>query len=131
MGEKGKTRRKSMDSERSGSTHKFAICCESKTGEPEWIKGYLIHNVYDDGQLGEIFIRLGKSGETLMGLLDGFATAVSIGLQHGVPLLTFVEKFKNMRFEPSGMTKSADIPIAKSILDYIFTYLERKYCKAD
>jgi ribonucleoside-diphosphate reductase alpha chain len=121
-----------MDSERSGSTHKFSICCESADGSPEWIKGYLIHNVYEDtGQLGEIFIRLGKSGETLMGLLDGFATAVSIGLQHGVPILVFVEKFRGMRFEPSGITKSADIPIAKSILDYIFTYLERKYCKAD
>jgi ribonucleoside-diphosphate reductase alpha chain len=86
-------------------------------------QGYLTAGSYPDNGLGEIFLRLGKQGSTLAGVMDAFSIAVSIGLQYGVPLTTYVEKFTNLRFEPAGMTDDADIRIAQSIMDYIFRRL--------
>ncbi len=86
-------------------------------------QGYLTAGSYPDNGLGEIFLRLGKQGSTLAGVMDAFSIAVSIGLQYGVPLTTYVEKFTNLRFEPAGMTDDEDIRIAQSIMDYIFRRL--------
>lgn len=83
-------------------------------------QGYLTAGSYPDNGLGEIFLRLGKQGSTLAGVMDAFSIAVSIGLQYGVPLTTYVEKFTNLRFEPAGMTDDQDIRMAQSIMDYIF-----------
>jgi ribonucleoside-diphosphate reductase alpha chain len=82
---------------------------------------------YADGALGEVFLKLGKQGSTLAGVMDAFSIAVSIGLQYGVPLETFVEKFTNLRFEPAGMTDDADIRMAQSMMDYIFRRLALDY----
>ena len=82
---------------------------------------------YADGTLGEVFLKLGKQGSTLAGVMDAFSIAVSIGLQYGVPLETFVEKFTNLRFEPAGMTDDADIRMAQSMMDYIFRRLALDY----
>ena len=86
-------------------------------------KGYLTAGSYPDNGLGEIFLRLGKQGSTLAGVMDAFSIAVSVGLQYGVPLTTYVEKFTNLRFEPAGMTDDPDIRIAQSMMDYIFRRL--------
>ncbi|HEU4848916.1 MAG TPA: vitamin B12-dependent ribonucleotide reductase, partial [Terrimesophilobacter sp.] len=86
-------------------------------------QGYLTAGSYPDNGLGEIFLRLGKQGSTLAGVMDAFSIAVSIGLQYGVPLTTYVEKFTNLRFEPAGMTDDPDIRIAQSMMDYIFRRL--------
>jgi ribonucleoside-diphosphate reductase alpha chain len=86
---------------------------------------------YADGALGEVFLKLGKQGSTLAGVMDAFSIAVSIGLQYGVPLETFVEKFTNLRFEPAGMTDDQDIRIAQSMMDYIFRRLALDYLPFD
>jgi ribonucleoside-diphosphate reductase alpha chain len=86
-------------------------------------QGYLTAGSYPDNGLGEIFLRLGKQGSTLAGVMDAFSIAVSVGLQYGVPLSTYVEKFTNLRFEPAGMTDDPDIRIAQSMMDYIFRRL--------
>ena len=90
-------------------------------------EGYMTSGAYADGTLGEVFLKLGKQGSTLAGVMDAFSIAVSIGLQYGVPLQTFVEKFTNLRFEPSGMTDDPDIRIAQSMMDYIFRRLALDY----
>ena len=90
-------------------------------------EGYMTAGAYADGALGEVFLKLGKQGSTLAGVMDAFSIAVSIGLQYGVPLETFVEKFTNLRFEPSGMTDDADVRIAQSMMDYIFRRLALDY----
>ena len=82
---------------------------------------------HDDGELGEIFLKLGKQGSTLAGVMDAFSIAVSIGLQYGVPLETYVSKFTNLSFEPAGLTDDADVRMAKSIMDYIFRRLALDY----
>ncbi|CAB4715292.1 unannotated protein [freshwater metagenome] len=94
-------------------------------------EGYMTSGAYADGALGEVFLKLGKQGSTLAGVMDAFSIAVSIGLQYGVPLQTFVEKFTNLRFEPSGMTDDADIRIAQSMMDYIFRRLALDYLPFD
>ncbi|MCW2529333.1 MAG: ribonucleoside-diphosphate reductase, adenosylcobalamin-dependent, partial [Pseudonocardiales bacterium] len=86
-------------------------------------EGYLTGGSYLDGGLGEVFLKLGKQGSTLAGVMDAFSIAVSIGLQYGVPLETYVEKFTNLRFEPAGMTDDPDIRMAQSMMDYIFRRL--------
>lgn len=86
---------------------------------------------YDDGKLGEVFLKLGKQGSTLAGVMDAFSIAVSIGLQYGVPLDTYVQKFTNLRFEPAGMTDDPDIRIAQSMMDYIFRRLALDYLPFD
>jgi ribonucleoside-diphosphate reductase alpha chain len=90
-------------------------------------EGYMTSGAYADGALGEVFLKLGKQGSTLAGVMDAFSIAVSIGLQYGVPLQTFVEKFTNLRFEPAGMTDDADIRMAQSMMDYIFRRLALDY----
>jgi len=90
-------------------------------------KGYLTAGEYPGDGLGEIFVKLGKQGSTLSGLLDAFAIAVSIGLQYGVPLETYVRKFMNMRFEPAGMTDDAEIRFAASLVDYAARKLAIEY----
>ena len=83
--------------------------------------------MYDDGTPGEVFINASKQGSTVSGLLDAFATAISYGLQYGVPLEFLVEKFSNQRFEPSGFTKNPAIPLTTSIVDYVFKWLKLKF----
>ena len=90
-------------------------------------EGYMTAGAYDDGALGEVFLKLGKQGSTLAGVMDAFSIAVSIGLQYGVPLETFVQKFTNLRFEPAGMTDDPDVRMAQSIMDYIFRRLALDY----
>ncbi|HEV2488716.1 MAG TPA: vitamin B12-dependent ribonucleotide reductase [Candidatus Acidoferrales bacterium] len=114
--------RRKLPSERKSITHKFSI------GGHE---GYLTVGMYDDGAPGEIFIKMAKEGSTLSGIMDGFALAVSISLQYGVPLRALVDKFVNARFEPSGFTGNPEIPYAKSIVDYIGRWLGRKFISAD
>ncbi len=86
-------------------------------------EGYITAGSYPDGGLGEVFLKLGKQGSTLAGVMDAFSIAISIALQHGVPLDTYVEKFTNMRFDPAGMTDDPDIRMAQSVVDYIFRRL--------
>jgi ribonucleoside-diphosphate reductase alpha chain len=86
-------------------------------------EGYMTAGMYEDGSLGEVFLKLGKQGSTLAGVMDAFSIAISIALQHGVPLETYIRKFTNMRFEPAGMTDDPDIRIAQSVMDYIFRRL--------
>jgi ribonucleoside-diphosphate reductase alpha chain len=94
-------------------------------------EGYMTSGAYADGALGEVFLKLGKQGSTLAGVMDAFSIAVSIGLQYGVPLETFVEKFTNLRFEPAGMTDDSDIRMAQSMMDYIFRRLALDYLPFD
>lgn len=111
-------RRERLADERRSVTHKFDI---------SGFQGYATVGLYPDGRPGELFIVASKQGSTISGLLDSFATAVSLGLQHGVSLETFVEKFKHVRFEPSGWTQNKDVKIAKSVVDYLFRWMELKF----
>ncbi len=90
-------------------------------------EGYMTSGAHDDGELGEVFLKLGKQGSTLAGVMDAFSIAVSIGLQYGVPLETYVSKFTNLSFEPNGLTDDADVRMSKSIMDYIFRRLALDY----
>ena len=82
---------------------------------------------HDDGKLGEVFLKLGKQGSTLAGVMDAFSIAVSIGLQYGVPLETYVSKFTNLRFEPAGLTDDPDVRMAQSLMDYVWRRLALDY----
>ena len=110
--------RKRLPKSRPSRTTSFAVA---------GAEGYLTAGTYEDGTLGEIFLKLGKQGSTLAGVMDAFSIAVSIGLQYGVPLETYVEKFTNLRFEPAGMTDDKDIRMAQSMMDYIFRRLALDY----
>jgi ribonucleoside-diphosphate reductase alpha chain len=112
--------RRRLPDERRSITHKFDI-----SGH----QGYLTVGMYDEGTVGEIFIRMAKEGSVVSGLMDSFATAISLALQYGVPLEVLVDKFSYTRFEPSGITRNPEIPIAKSIMDYIFRWLQLKFLK--
>jgi ribonucleoside-diphosphate reductase alpha chain len=94
-------------------------------------EGYLTAGSYPDDGLGELFLKFGKQGSTLGGVMDAFSIAVSIGLQYGVPLETFVDKFTNLRFEPAGLTDDPDIRMAQSIMDYVFRRLALDYLDYD
>ena len=94
-------------------------------------EGYMTSGAYDDGRLGEVFLKLGKQGSTLSGVMDAFSIAVSIALQYGVPLESYVQKFTNLKFEPAGMTDDPDIRIAQSIVDFIFRRLALDYLTFD
>jgi ribonucleoside-diphosphate reductase alpha chain len=104
--------------ERDSRTHKFNIAGH---------EGYITVGLYKDGTPGELFIRMAKAGSTVAGLMDSFALAVSMALQHGVPLRLLCEKFTHTRFEPAGFTGNPEIPIAKSMMDYIFRWLEIRF----
>jgi ribonucleoside-diphosphate reductase alpha chain len=94
-------------------------------------EGYMTANIYEGDGLGEVFLKMSKQGSTLAGMMDAFSIAVSVGMQYGVPLETYVSKFTNMRFEPSGMTDDPDIRLASSILDYIFRRLALDFLPFD
>ncbi len=110
--------RRRLPDERASITHKFNV------GGHE---GYLTIGLYEDGTPGEIFLRMAKEGSTISGLMDSFATAVSLALQYGVPLKDLVNKFSHLRFEPAGFTTNRDIPMAKSLVDYVFRYMATKF----
>ncbi len=107
-----------LPEERASLTHKFAIAGH---------EGYITVGLYPNGQPGEIFIKMAKEGSTVSGLMDSFATAISLALQHGVPLKVLCEKFAHSRFEPSGWTGNEEIGFAKSIMDYIFRWLQIRF----
>ncbi len=104
--------------ERHSLTHKFQIAGH---------EGYITVGMYEDGTPGEIFVRMAKEGSVIAGLMDSFATAISLSLQHGVPLSIVCDKFKGTRFEPSGFTGNKEIPIATSIMDYLFRWLALRF----
>ncbi len=110
--------RRKLPDERQAITHKFSINAH---------EGYITVGLYENGQPGEIFLVMAKEGSTISGMMDAFATSVSIALQYGVPLATLVNKFSHTRFEPSGFTRNPEIPMAKSITDYIFRWLATKF----
>jgi ribonucleoside-diphosphate reductase alpha chain len=87
--------------------------------------------MYDDGQPGEIFLVMAKEGSAISGLMDSFATAISLALQYGVPLKVLIDKFSHVRFEPSGHTGNAEVPFAKSIVDYIFRWLASRFLSTE
>jgi ribonucleoside-diphosphate reductase alpha chain len=121
-GDKSGPARRRLPQTRASETHKFSIAGH---------EGYLTYGMFENGDLGEIFIRMSKQGSTLAGLLDTFAIAISIALQYGVPMKTLAEKFSYGRFEPSGYTKNPDIGVATSITDYVFRYLALRFLKGD
>ena len=114
--------RRKLPDERRAITHKFSIAGH---------EGYITVGMYEDGKPGEIFLVMAKEGSTISGLMDAFATSISMALQYGVPLEALVEKFSHVRFEPSGFTKNPEIPYAKSITDYIFRWLASKFLSSE
>ncbi|MBN2320275.1 MAG: vitamin B12-dependent ribonucleotide reductase [Acidobacteria bacterium] len=114
--------RRKLPAVRKAITHKFSI------GGHE---GYITVGMYDDGQPGEIFLVMAKEGSAISGLMDSFATAISLALQYGVPLKVLIDKFSHVRFEPSGHTGNREIPFAKSIVDYIFRWLASKFLSTE
>jgi ribonucleoside-diphosphate reductase alpha chain len=94
-------------------------------------EGYMTASSYPDDGVGEVFLKLGKQGSTLAGVMDAFSMAISVGLQYGIPLESYVGKFTNMRFEPAGMTDDADIRMASSVMDYIFRRLALDHLSYD
>jgi len=111
-----------LQEERASITHKFSIAGH---------EGYITVGLYPNGQPGEIFIRMAKEGSTVSGLMDAFATSVSLALQHGVPLRVLCEKFAHTRFEPSGWTGNEKIGYAKSLMDYIFRWLNLRFLSGE
>ena len=112
--------RRKLPDERQAVTHKFSIAGH---------EGYLTVGLYENAQPGEIFLRMAKEGSTVSGLMDTIATMTSIALQYGVPLKALVDKFSHTRFEPAGFTNNREIPIAKSITDYVFRYLGNRFLR--
>jgi len=107
-----------MPVEREGSTHKFNV------GD---MKGYLTVGLYEDGRVGELFVKMDKQGSQVSGFVDAWAIAVSMLLQTGVPLEAITHKFRGMHFEPSGMTENADIRFAQSPIDYVVRWLDMRF----
>lgn len=114
--------RRRLPDDRPAITHKFSIAGH---------EGYITVGMYEDGTPGEIFLVMAKEGSTISGLMDAFATSISLALQYGVPLKALIDKFSHMRFEPSGYTTNREIPIAKSVMDYIFRWLASKFLDAE
>jgi len=112
--------RRRLPDDRRAITHHFSIAGH---------EGYLTVGVYDDGSPGEIFVRMAKQGSTISGLMDSFATVVSLALQHGVPLDVLCAKFSHTRFEPSGWSGNPKIGYASSLMDYLFRWMELKFLK--
>jgi len=110
--------RRRLPDERPAITHKFSIAGH---------EGYITVGMYEDGTPGEIFLVMAKEGSTISGLMDAFATLTSLALQYGVPLKALIDKFSHMRFEPAGFTNNKEIPIAKSVMDYLFRWLASKF----
>ncbi len=117
-----KPHRRKLPDERQAITHKFSI---------GGYEGYITAGLYEDGQPGEIFIVMSKEGSFISGLMDSFATSISIALQYGVPLQVLTRKFIHTRFEPNGFTGNKEIPIAHSVMDYVFRWLSLKFLPPD
>src|SRR4029077_10767551 len=117
-----RTQREKMPVERDSVTHKFSV------GGHE---GYITVGKYDDGRVGEVFIKMSKEGSTLSGIMDGLALTMSLGLQYGVPLKVFVDKLLNTRFEPSGITANPNIRFVSSVLDYIARWMGGRFISSD
>lgn len=116
----GMVKRRRLAQERVAVTHKFSVAGH---------EGYLTVGLFEDGTPGELFCTMAKEGSTISGLMDVFATAISLSLQYGVPLRVLVEKFAHTRFEPSGFTHNKEIPIASSVCDYIFRWMGLRFLK--
>ncbi len=114
--------RRKLPSERKALTHKFSVA---------GLEGYITVGLYEDGAPGEIFLTVAKEGSTLSGVMDAFATSISLALQYGVPLPALVRKFTHMRFEPAGFTGNSEIPSASSIVDYVFKWLANRFLNAE
>lgn len=114
--------RRKLPAERKAITHKFSV---------GGFEGYLTVGLYKDDIPGEIFCRMAKQGSTISGLMDVFATSISMSLQYGVPLEALIKRFKHTRFEPSGFTGNPEIPMADSIADYIFKWMEKKFIQTE
>ncbi|MDH5201546.1 MAG: vitamin B12-dependent ribonucleotide reductase, partial [Candidatus Bathyarchaeota archaeon] len=110
--------RRRLPATRRSITHKFSI---------EGHEGYITVGMYDDGSPGEIFVTMAKEGSTISGMMDAFATSISLTFQYGVPLADLVHKFSHMRFEPSGRTENREIPVAQSVVDYIFRWMASQF----
>ena len=121
-GEEGRLTRRRLPDERQAITHKFSIAGH---------EGYITVGMFEDGTPGEIFIVMSKEGSVVSGLVDSFATAISLAIQYGVPLKVLVDKFSHARFEPSGITNNPEIRFAKSVMDYIFRWLALKFLPAE
>lgn len=125
-----------MPDDRVSRTHKFTILEADKVYEPDEagelqivhkdIEGYITAGVFPTGKLGEVFLTIGKSGGPWK-IADALMTSISIGLQYGIPLQVYLDKFQYQRFEPAGWTKNPEIPQAKSILDYVFQWLDLRF----
>ncbi|MBB6430879.1 TSCPD domain-containing protein [Algisphaera agarilytica] len=116
------SQRQSLLPSRDSITHKFQIMGH---------EGYLTIGLFENGQPGEVFVKMSKEGSTLSGLMQAFCRAFSLALQYGLPLEEAVRRFKDMRFEPMGTTGNPDIPEAKSIIDYVARYLESQFSESD
>jgi ribonucleoside-diphosphate reductase alpha chain len=114
--------RHKMPDERNGMTHKFRI-----GDDTDGVKGYITANCWEDGAVGEIFVKMDKQGSAMSGFVDAWAISVSMLLQVGVPLKTIIGKFRGQRFQPGGYTKNSDIRIATSPIDYIVRWLELRF----
>lgn len=118
----GAPHRERLPDTRRSVTHKFCI---------DGHEGYVTAGLYEDGRLGEVFIKMAKQGSTVSGLTDTVATLLSLCLQYGVPLEKLVEKFSHARFQPAGWTKNAAIPQASSVVDYLVRWLELEFSPGD
>ncbi|MEM9418486.1 MAG: hypothetical protein AAGA25_05440 [Planctomycetota bacterium] len=116
------SQRQSLLPSRDSITHKFQIMGH---------EGYLTIGLFENGQPGEVFVKMSKEGSTLSGLMQAFCRAFSLALQYGLPLEEAVRRFKDMRFEPMGTTGNPDIPEAKSIIDYVARYLESQFAETE
>lgn len=110
--------RRRMPATRNSLTHKFTV-----SGH----EGYLTIGLFEDGQPGEVFIKIAKAGSTLSGMVQAFCRAISLALQYGLTLEEAVSRFKGMRFEPMGLTDNSDVPECSSIIDYVARYLEHQF----
>jgi ribonucleoside-diphosphate reductase alpha chain len=119
-------KRRKLPNERQGFTHKFTILATDRHGEPMPVKGYLTVGLYEDGTVGELFVKMAKQGSEVSGFVDAWAISVSMMLQFGVPINVIVQRFENMRFEPSGRIKDQR-DLALSPIDYVCKYLHRKF----
>jgi len=129
-------KRLNMSPERKAITHKFVLPNSHKEIVPRGdgtyeetlvdVEGYVTAGVYPDGRLGEVFLTIGKQGG-LWKVYECLMIAVSVGLQYGIPLSVFAEKFEHLKFEPRGMTKNKDIPMAHSVVDYLFKWLQMRF----
>ena len=115
-------RRQRLPETRKGLVHKFRV---GKT------KGYIRVGLYPDGSLGEVFLTVDRAGSTLQGLMDSFATLLSLSLQYGIPLAVIAKKFRYVRFPPAGFTGGKEIPSASSLIDYVFAWLQNEFLEKE